>query len=262
MSSSVGKLTAVADFASSTSDNALVLPEGFLLDSGGLSFCKSESDVPVKIAGPFNVLGLARDPKGHSWSILLTWRDRDGKSHLEVLPQANLIGEGVDVLRPLVAAGLRISPKTANMKLLKEFFLGLTCDMRVRLVQQAGWYGQAFVLPTRTIGDASGEQVMFEGNGDAARYHSEGSLEDLSMTCCCRRVGAFILWAPPASGKPPCSWWREAFTAAGAEWVLLTPGTALRMALKALPALIPVPFWCWTKWARLMVARLAAPSTC
>jgi putative DNA primase/helicase len=178
MSSSVGKLTAVADFASSTSDNALVLPEGFLLDSGGLSFCKSESDVPVKIAGPFNVLGLARDPKGHSWSILLTWRDRDGKSHLEVLPQANLIGEGVDVLRPLVAAGLRISPKTANMKLLKEFFLGLTCDMRVRLVQQAGWYGQAFVLPTRTIGDASGEQVMFEGNGDAARYHSEGSLED------------------------------------------------------------------------------------
>jgi putative DNA primase/helicase len=124
------------------------------------------------------VRGLARDPKGHGWGFFLTWVDHDGKPHQGVLPQANLIGEGSDVFRPLLSAGLRISPKTANMKILKEFFFELTCDIRVRLVPQAGWYNNVFVLPTRTIGDTADEQVMFDGNADAARYGTAGTLQE------------------------------------------------------------------------------------
>jgi putative DNA primase/helicase len=174
----IEKTTIVADLTPITPDDRLVLPKGFVLDSKGLSYCKSESDVPVKIADPFMVRGLARDPKGHGWSVLLAWNDHDGKFHLEILPQAGLIGDGADVFRPLVSAGLRISPKATHIKMLKEFLLGLTCDMRVRLVKQAGWYGQAFVLPNRTIGDTAGEQVMFEGSADAARYATAGTMGD------------------------------------------------------------------------------------
>ena len=112
--------------------------KGFVLNEEGLWYSKSESDALVNIAGPFTVRGLARDPKGHGWSVFLTWNDLDGKFHLEVVPQAGLIAEGGDVFRPLVSAGLWISPKTAHKHLLKEFFLGLKCDMRMRLVKQAG----------------------------------------------------------------------------------------------------------------------------
>ncbi|MFC4174168.1 DUF927 domain-containing protein [Microvirga sp. GCM10011540] len=178
MDAPVENYIGAADLPPNTSGSTPVLPDGFLLENSGLFYSKSESSAPVKIAGPLVVSGLARDPKGHDWGILLTWKDRDGKPHLAVLPQADLIGEGADVFRPLASGGLWISPKAAHKSLLKEFLLGLTCDMRVRLVKQAGWYGYAFVLPTGTIGAAAGEQMMFEGKADAARYATAGTLED------------------------------------------------------------------------------------
>jgi putative DNA primase/helicase len=180
MNPPVEKLTAVMDLTSSVSGTTLDLSTGFTLNNIGLWYGKSENDTPVKIAGPFVVLGLARDPKGHGWSILLSWKDRDGRSHRDLVSLADLIGEGADVFRPLLSGDLWIAPK--GTKLLKEFFLGLTCDMRVRLVKQAGWYGDAFVLPTHTIGNTAGEQVMFEGKADAAHYGSQGLLEDWRTT--------------------------------------------------------------------------------
>jgi putative DNA primase/helicase len=170
--------TAVTDLASPPSAATLVLPKGFDLNEEGLWYSRREGDAQDKIAGPFTVLGLARDPKGHGWSVVLTWKDHDGKFHREVVPQAELIGEGAEHVRPLVWKGLWVSPKPAHKILLKEFFLGLKCDMLMRLVKQAGWYECAFVLPTCTIGDTAGEQVMFDGNAEAARYATAGSLHD------------------------------------------------------------------------------------
>lgn len=178
MNASLENVAAVAHLASRPLEAALVLPEGFALNSKGLWHRKSESEAFVKIAGAFKVLSLARDPNGQGWGVLLAWNDHDDKYHREVVPQAGLIGEGADVFRPLVSAGLWISPKPAHKNLLKEFFLGLKCDRRVRQVKQAGWFDRAFVLPTGTIGDTAGEQVMFDGNADAARYATAGTLEE------------------------------------------------------------------------------------
>lgn len=52
----------------------------------------------------------------------------------------------------------------------------LICSTRVRLVKRAGWHETAFVLPNRTIG-AIGEQVVYDGRAEAARYASSGSLQ-------------------------------------------------------------------------------------
>lgn len=172
----VEKLISVADLATSTSDAAIKLPDGFMLDGDGLWYQKGENGLPIHIASAFMVRGLARDPNGHGWGVVLTWKDRDGQHHLAVFPLADLMGEGADVFRPLLSGGLSISRK--GMRLLKEFLLGLNCDMRVRLVKQTGWCGGAFVLPTRTIGDAGGEDVMFDGRADAARYAIKDPLPD------------------------------------------------------------------------------------
>ncbi|RDI62679.1 DUF927 domain-containing protein [Microvirga subterranea] len=182
MNAPVTSFTTVANLATRTSDYALVAPAGFAMDNKGLWHSKSEGNQAEKIADPFVVRGLARDPKGHGWGIVLEWKDHDRISRRWIISQANLIGGGADVFRPLVHAVLRISPKAPHIRLLKEFFLGLTCNMRVRLVKQAGWYGRAFVLPTITIGNTDGEQVMFDGSAEAARYGSEGSLEDWNST--------------------------------------------------------------------------------
>jgi putative DNA primase/helicase len=181
----VEKLIVVADLPTSMSDAVIKLPDGFMLDGDGLWYQKSENGAPIRIAGAFTVHGLARDPKGQGWGVVLTWKDRDGQLHLAVIRQEDLGGEGADVFRPLLSGDLRISRKGTT--LLKEFLLGLTCDMRVRLVKQTGWHGHAFVLPTRTIGDSAGEQVMFDGRADAARYAIEGTLphwiETVAIMC-------------------------------------------------------------------------------
>src|SRR4051794_37092643 len=104
MNAPIGKFAVAADLASGMSGLALVLPDGFMLDDGSLSYCKSGSNTPVRIAGAFGVRGLARDPNGHSWSVLPTWNDQDGKPHLQFLLQAGLIVEGADVFRTLVSA--------------------------------------------------------------------------------------------------------------------------------------------------------------
>ena len=48
----------------------------------------------------------------------------------------------------------------------------------MRLVQQSGWYEGSFVLPTGTIGNKVGEEVVFDGNADAVRYATAGSLQN------------------------------------------------------------------------------------
>jgi putative DNA primase/helicase len=292
MNAPIDKMAAVEDFMSGTSGKALFLPEGFVLDGKGLWYRKSESDRPVKVADPFVVRGLARDPKGHGWGFFLTWVDHDGKPHQGVLPQANLIGEGSDVFRPLLSAGLRISPKTANMKLLKEFFFELTCDIRVRLVPQAGWYNNVFVLPTRTIGDTADEQVMFDGNADAARYGTAGTLQEwrdqVAGPCAGNTRAVFacsVALAGPLNDLLQGEGGGFHFvgsSSVGKTTLLTVAGSVFggggrtgfahswhgtengieRMASRALPGPIPAPFWYWMKWGRPTAARSATPCIC
>ncbi|WP_262299649.1 DUF927 domain-containing protein [Microvirga sesbaniae] len=159
--------------------DAVEWPRGYTLNSRGLWFDSGKDDAtPMQLSGPFRVLGLARDQGGDGWAIALEWRDRDGLLHRHFVPLADLIGDGTDVVKPLVSGGLEISPQSDRLKKLKAGFVGLDCRNRVRLVKRSGWHGSAFVLPHVTLGNAEGESVVYDGKADAARYAQKGTLDE------------------------------------------------------------------------------------
>ncbi|WP_162560584.1 DUF927 domain-containing protein [Methylobacterium durans] len=159
-------------------DSGVVWPPGYSLRSDGLWYEPGEDKNALQLSGPFYVLGLARDPDGQGWSIALTWTDPDGRPHRAFVPRADLLGTGVDALRPLVASGLIIAQDPGRIRLFKQALAQLECRARVRLVKSAGWHGAAFVLPNRTIGSAADETIVFDGQAGAARYATNGTLRD------------------------------------------------------------------------------------
>ncbi|MFC4170488.1 DUF927 domain-containing protein [Microvirga sp. GCM10011540] len=156
--------------------NPIRWPNGYVLDTTGLWFDPGDDKPPIRLSGPFTVLGLARDSNGDGWSIALQWSDRDHIQHRHFVPLADLIGDGTEVLKPLAAGGLELSPHSDRLKKFKAALAGLDCGSRVRLVRRSGWHGDMFVLPNVTIGHAAGERVVYDGRADAARYGESGTL--------------------------------------------------------------------------------------
>ena len=162
-----------------TTGNGIKWPKGYTLNSKGLWFDpEKEGQFPLHLSGPFSVLGLARDQGGDGWSIALEWHDRDGLLHRHFVPMADLIGDGCDVLKPLVSGGLEMSPHSDRLKKFKAALAGLDCRNRVRLVRRSGWHNSVFVLPHATLGTADSESVVYDGKADAARYAEKGALAD------------------------------------------------------------------------------------
>jgi putative DNA primase/helicase len=158
--------------------NPIRWPHGYILNDKGLWFDPGEDKQPIRLSGPFTVPGLARDLNGDGWSIALEWKDRDQIQHRHFLPIAELIGDGTEVLKPLAAGGLELSPHPDRLKKLRAGFVGLNCCSRVRLVRRSGWQNDVFVLPHTTVGKAIGESVIYNGKADAARYGESGTLAD------------------------------------------------------------------------------------
>ncbi|WP_157182282.1 DUF927 domain-containing protein [Methylobacterium sp. WSM2598] len=152
-------------------------PKGFRMRADGLWYEPEGDEEAMRVSGPFRVPGLARDPAGSGWAVTIEWKDRDDRPHRGFVSYADLVGDGVDWLRPLAAAGLPVTIGTKALRLLKRALYELECTARVRLIRRSGWYRGAFVLPERTIGSAPGEEAVFEGRLDAARYASAGTLE-------------------------------------------------------------------------------------
>jgi putative DNA primase/helicase len=153
-------------------------PLGYILDSKGFWFDPGEDKPAIRLSGPFTVPGLARDPNGDGWSIALEWYDRDHIHHRHFLPLADLIGDGTEVLKPLAAGGLELSPHSDRLKRLKAALVGMNCSSRVRLVRRSGWHNDVFVLPHATVGQTDGESVVYDGKADAARYGESGTLAE------------------------------------------------------------------------------------
>jgi putative DNA primase/helicase len=163
-------------------------PVGFDMREAGL-FREGGDDKPDEwISGPFHLAGEARDPDNGAWSLALGWRDRDGVQHHALIAKADLLGDGVDCLRPFAARGLELPVSAAKVKALKVALAGVRSDARVRLVNRTGWHGSVFVLPSRTFGTAA-ESVIYQGEARAARYGEAGTLEEWRDRIAARAAG-------------------------------------------------------------------------
>jgi uncharacterized protein (DUF927 family) len=157
-------------------------PKGFHADATGVWWApkdngKGEEAAPIWLCGAVDVIASARDEEGGDWSTVVEFRDPDGKRKREIIGKGELAGDGVDVRRRLMAAGLPVSSNKAARERLQAGLAAVTCSERARLASSTGWRGPLYVLPHRTFGSGAREPVIYRGRAGGTHHGEAGSYE-------------------------------------------------------------------------------------
>ena len=176
---------ALIDAALRSGRSETVAPRGFRSDSGGWWWAPEtggkDGDAappPLWLCGPFQLAALARDEDGLDWSLVLDFRDMDGRMKREIIGRAELAGDAVDVRRRLMGAGLAIATGRTARERLQSLLGMMVTPERARLVSSAGWKSGVYVLPHRSVGAAmANESVIFRGRSGGT-YHAEAGSYD------------------------------------------------------------------------------------
>jgi putative DNA primase/helicase len=155
-------------------------PAGFEMTADGLARIEQNEDDAERslFTGPFTVLGEGRDRVGAGRGLWITWMDRDDRTQRAFVRRANLVGDGVDWLKELADRGFPGPIERRKINSLRQALHGCRPADRITMVRRTGWFGSAFVLPRKTIGQTEGETVMFDGRTDIARYAEKGSIAE------------------------------------------------------------------------------------
>jgi putative DNA primase/helicase len=137
------------------------------------------TEVPIRIATKFFIIGLARDPSSNEWARWLEFHDRDGVLHRVVVRDADLHGDPGALAANLARQGLRIV--TRYRRDFVEYLNLLNSDQRVTIVERTGWHTikgkPVFVLPAETFGKPKDEHVILN-TAEGSPYASRGTLAD------------------------------------------------------------------------------------
>ena len=153
----------------------------YTMNEDGLFFGEDGEDGEAKdhIAGPFEILGRARDPNGDDWARWIRFKDSDGRQHQVAVGDADLHGDPRTLAATLARQGLWISPRTKHRQQLVGYFNNLQTDERVTLVARTGWHNvsdrRVFVLPNETLGAA---ELVLLNTDVASPYAYKGALTD------------------------------------------------------------------------------------
>jgi uncharacterized protein (DUF927 family) len=185
------------------------------------------SRVPVTFT-PFEVLGLARAVDQSGWGIALSWLDRDGASHDEVIPFSLLSGDAKELATRFTSGGGLLAPNPKAPRQLAEYLAGLlpSEQRRLRIADACGWQGDSFILPSgEVIGQTSAERIIFNapdgykvgtaGSFDAwrdgvAHYAQGNPLLSFALGCAFAppllyllgiESGGFHFWSSSSTGK-------------------------------------------------------------
>jgi hypothetical protein len=171
----------IADARAKAQPAGVEWPWGFRMDEDGLWYDQPAQGggkpIPTWISAAFDVVGRARDSEGNGWSVVVRFRDPDGREKTIPVAMSRLAAGGAEVRSELAGAGLMITPARGKAD---KFAIALTqvvATRRLRLVSATGWCGDRFVLPTDVIGAAGGEAVIFTGESATLRYGRRGSIE-------------------------------------------------------------------------------------
>lgn len=160
-------------------DQDVTWPPGLRMDPQHGLFWDEQKDgafVPHWISDPFEVLGLARTPDGLGWSVVVRFRDQDGRERTLPIPRAGLASGGGDARALLADAGLSFRTGLGSLGKLTDALMRVRAPRRITLVGATGWCGERFVLPARTFGPAGGEPVLFTGEAPSLNYGEAGDL--------------------------------------------------------------------------------------
>lgn len=158
------------------------IPASFEVDDEAVWFLHEKKDAPSireKICSPLWITGYTRDHNNENHGRILEFQDTDGHKHIWTMPMELLAGESSKILGMLWNMGLWISTKKSAKERLMEYITQCTPLRRARCVSQCGWFKEAFVLPSQTIGYLQSEKIIYQNPGSVeSAVNTKGSLED------------------------------------------------------------------------------------
>jgi putative DNA primase/helicase len=131
------------------------------------------------ICGPLRITAELRNFHGESWSLELTFCDKEGKTKTYVMPARLLAGSSDVWCGELLDRGLEVHTDQASRQALAQYIATAKPGYLARCVDRIGWHGAAFVLPDESFGTAD-EKVILQF-GSSASDHAfavSGTLED------------------------------------------------------------------------------------
>lgn len=158
--------------------------DNFFLNEHGVWFSpppneKGEQPDPTWVCSPLEIIAITRDHDNENHGKLLRFYDYDGVEHLWPMPLELLAGDGTAYRQVLLSGGLRIREGKQGRDLLTRYIQNSNPIKRTRCVNKLGWYNNVYIFPNVTIGEAPGEEVVFQANVPLANHHeSKGSLKE------------------------------------------------------------------------------------
>ncbi len=141
----------------------------------------------IWICSPIHAIAMSRSEHGDNYGLLLRFMTAEG-SWRECTMQMQALASSADDLRgELLDQGARINPD--EYKRLNRWLMAQHPDERIVAASRTGWHNNAFVLPSRTIGDAR------------VRFQSESVGHD-NFTCSGELEGWQSEVAEPCRGNP------------------------------------------------------------
>jgi putative DNA primase/helicase len=119
---------------------------------------RSGNPEDIWICSPIHTVATSRSERGDNHGLLLRFITADGAWREYAMPMQMLAGNGDELRRELLDLGARIHP--GQHRHLSVWLMNQYPDEDIVAASRTGWHAEAFVLPARTIGDAS---VRYQG---------------------------------------------------------------------------------------------------
>ncbi len=167
-----------ANNAQATSGNST--PSRFTLNKRGLYYTEPEK-APRWVCQHVEVIARARDPHGAGWGKLVAFHNPDRQEIRQVIPDAMLAGDGMELEKFFRGHGFDLAP--TGRQLFRQYLIESNPEARLRIVTATGWHraGNAepvYVLPGETFGK-NAEPWLYDVGGDASKHFAtRGTIDE------------------------------------------------------------------------------------
>lgn len=166
--------------STSNAPNDFGTPSHFTINAHGLYYTEP-SKAPLWISQHIEVIARARDPHGAGWGKLVKFHNPDKQEIKQVIPDAMLAGDGMELEKFFRGHGFDLAPK--GRQLLRQYLIESNPSDRLRIVTSTGWHsaGSAepvYVLPGETFGQDA-EPWLYDVGGETPKHFAtRGTLDE------------------------------------------------------------------------------------
>ena len=133
---------------------------------------------PEWVCSYLKVIAVTKDDRGENFGRLLEIVDVDKCIHTFAMPMKMLAGDSSAIREILFSKGLLMSSTSKARGQLTQYLQEMLPSKRILCVDKTGWFRNAFILPSETIGTSKEECVYQSDSLLPSIYEERGSLEE------------------------------------------------------------------------------------